>query len=183
MKIPSPFRSVIQAGLGLLVLVTATTSLFATNPPSATLSPSSTSPTQWTGTMSGAPPTGEGTLNCTDGVNCESFVLNIAAGTWTGKRIAVSVKWSVAADDYDLYIHQGSPNGPIVAQSAGAPPTTSENTFIDPDTMGPGTYYITVINAAAAESTDQYSGIATVVAKASGPIAAVQGTAPLPRYQ
>jgi hypothetical protein len=133
--------------------------------------------------MSGAPPTGEGTLTCTDGTNCEFFALTVNADTWTGKRIAVSIRWQVAADDYDLYIHQGAPDGPIVAQSAGAPPATSENTFIDPNKTGTGVYYVEAINAAAAEATDQYSGIATVVAAPQGPIPATQGTAPLARYQ
>jgi hypothetical protein len=133
--------------------------------------------------MSGTPPTGEGTLTCTEGVNCESFVLTVDAGTWTGKRIAVSIRWSVAANDYDLYIHKDSPDGPIVAKSAGAPPSVSENTFIDPQTMGAGVYYITTVNAAAEESTDQYSGIVSVVAKPQGPVPAAPGTAPLPRYQ
>jgi hypothetical protein len=183
MMIASISRSVKLRALRLLFTLTFTTLMFATDPGSGSLSPTSTTPAQWNGTMSGAPPTGEGTLTCTDGVNCESFVLNVPAGTWTGKRIAVTIKWSVAADDYDLYVHKDTPDGKIVAQSAGAPPTTSENTFIDPELTGTGNYYITVINAAAAESTDQYSGIASVVAKASGPVPAPQGTAPLPRYQ
>jgi hypothetical protein len=156
---------------------------FATDPQAGSISPTSSSSVQWSGTMSGTPPTAEGTLSCTNGVNCESFVLTVESGTWTGKRIAVSIKWSVAANDYDLYIHKGSADGPIVAQSAGAPPTVSENTFIDPETMGTGVFYITTVNAAAEESTDQYSGIVSVVAKPQGPVAAVQGTAPLPRYQ
>ena len=180
---PSPFtRRAILTALCLAFTFTVSPA-FATSPTSGSISPTTSTALQWNGTMSGAPPTGEGTLACTDGVNCESFVINVASGTWTGKRIAIAIKWAVPADDYDVYVHQGTPDGPVVSQSTGAPPATSENTFIDPEATGPGTYYVTVINAAAAENVDQYSGTAGVVAKPQGPIPAVQGKAPLPRYQ
>lgn len=169
-----------SAVLAFCLIATSTAS--AQNPGSATMSPTST-PVQWTGTMSGTPPTGEGTLSCTYGTNCEDFVLTVGAGTWTGIRIAVGIHWTNPADDYDLYVHQGSPDGPIVGQSAGSPPSTSENTFIDPNLTGTGTYYIQVINAAAAEATDQYSGTIQLAAAPQGPVPAPAGTAPLPRYQ
>jgi hypothetical protein len=182
MFVPSPRTACVIAAFAIFFRLSVFPA-FATDPQSGSISPVSATAIQWNGTMSGTPPTGEGTLPCTDGVNCESFVLTVDSGTWTGKRIAISIKWNIAADDYDLYIHKDSPDGPIVAQSAGGPPTVSENTFIDPDTMGAGVYYITAVNAAAVESSDQYSGVASVVAKPQGPIPAVQGTAPLPRYQ
>ena len=179
MSLRNPGNVCLPVALLLCLSITAS----ATNPQSGSIGASTAAPVTWAGTMSGTPPTGEGTLSCTDGTNCEFFALTVNADTWTGRRVAVSIRWQVAADDYDLYIHQGSPSGPIVAQSASAPPGTSENTFIDPNKTGAGVYYIETRNAAAAEATDQYSGIATVVAAPLGPVPAPQGTAPLARYQ
>lgn len=167
----------------LLFLLFTTTQLLAQSSSSGAVSATDTTPITWTGTTSGVPPTESDETGCTDGTNCEVFVLTVNSGTWTGKRIKVSVGWSVAADDYDMYIHKDSLGGPMVAESAGSIPQTSENTFIDPNTMGTGTFYIHVVNYQAAQSTDQYKGYIAVVNTPPGPVPAAQGTAPLPRYQ
>jgi hypothetical protein len=97
-------------------------------PASGTLSATSGA-IAWDGpTTGGASPDGE--ITCLDGTNCDTFTLKIAPGDYTGKRVRFKVTWTIQADDYDVYVHQGSTGGPIVGQSGnGAPGTAEENTF------------------------------------------------------
>ena len=57
------------AVLSLTTLLLFTATLWAQNPANGSISPTIATPVQWTGTMTGTPPTGEGTLSCTDGTN------------------------------------------------------------------------------------------------------------------
>src|SRR6266852_3324947 len=112
----------------LLFAFTLFTTAFASDPSSGSVSSNSTTPLTWTGNAIGTPsPNGES--SCVAGVSCDSFTLTVNAGTWTGLRVAVSINWSIAANDYDLYIHKDTINGPIVASSTNGAPETSENTF------------------------------------------------------
>src|SRR5437588_5389672 len=110
------------AAAAMAVLVDAAT------PANGTLSATS-GPLAWDGpSTGGTSPDGEAT--CIEGTTCDTYTFTIAAGDYTGKRVRFKVTWSVAADDYDVYVHQGSNDGPIVQSSTGgAPSTAEENTF------------------------------------------------------
>ncbi len=155
---------------------------FASDPQSGSVDPSTASPVTWTSNSTGVPASG-GESTCIDGTSCDVFVLTVAPGTWTGKRVAVSIKWTLSASDYDLFVHKDSVDGPVVGQSAGGAPQTSENTFIDPNVSGAGVYYVHVVNFAGVQPTDQPKGSATVITAAQPPVPTPQGTFPLARYQ
>ena len=99
-----------------LVLSAAATSLMrAATPSSGTLS-STSGPITWDGASTGGTsPDGEAT--CIEGTTCETFVLKIAPGSYAGQRVRFKISWSVQADDYDVYVHQASNDGPIVQTS------------------------------------------------------------------
>src|SRR5258708_7506229 len=87
---------------------------FAANPGSATITPASSTLT-WDGTPVGGAAANE--TACVEGANCDTFVLTLD-GTkpdWLGKKAHVAISWDDPAGvtDYDLYIHKGSPAGPI----------------------------------------------------------------------
>ena len=120
-------------GIRRAVLLTIATAgavavLYGATPASGSLSPAS-GPVSWDGPgTGGTSPDGEST--CLEGTNCDTFTLTIAPGDYTGKRVRFKVTWSVAVDDYDVYVHQGSNDGPIVQSSTGgAPSAAEENTF------------------------------------------------------
>src|SRR5438552_7592662 len=122
-------RVVAAVTLGVVAIVGAISVLLdAASPASGTLS-STSGPIAWDGpSTGGTSPEGEST--CVDGTNCDTFTLRVAAGDYTGKRVRFKITWSVPADDYDVYVHQGSNDGPIVQSSTGgAPSTAEENTF------------------------------------------------------
>jgi hypothetical protein len=86
-------------------------------------------PVAWDGpSMGGSSPDGE--VTCIEGTNCDTFTLTIAPGDYSGKRVRFKVSWTVPADDYDVYVHQGANDGAIVQSSTnGAPGTAEESTF------------------------------------------------------
>jgi hypothetical protein len=150
----------------------------AASPASGTIAP--TGPVlPFTGTWAGTA-TGTGSANgestCVEGVNCDTFRLTVAAGDYTGKIIAVKIQWTVAANDYDLYIHkcptpastnaQCNASAPVGQDGAGAP-QTQENAAIDPSSTGVGDYTVHVVYFATSGPTDQYQGSATITAKAT----------------
>ncbi|MFL6253547.1 MAG: hypothetical protein ACJ74T_00855, partial [Pyrinomonadaceae bacterium] len=129
----------------------------------------------WTGTATATgSANGEGT--CVEGVNCDTFRLTVAPGDYTGKLIAVKIQWTVAANDYDLYIHKCPTPASTIAQcNAGATvgqdgqgaPQTQENAAIDPGSTGVGDYTVHVVYFATSGPTDQYQGSALITAKAA----------------
>ena len=152
------------AACALSVLVRAAT------PATGTLS--AASPTiAWDGpTTGGASPDGE--VTCVDGANCDTFTLKIAPGDYTGKRVRFKVTWAVPADDYDVYVHQGSNDGPIVGQAGnGAPSTAEENTFDLNRAVAAGvddTYTVHVVFFTVAPL-DPYHGVVSLEAITSPP--------------
>lgn len=95
----------------------------------------------------------------------------------------VRIQWLLNASDYDLYVHKGSLDGPIVA-SSGAGGTTSEEVTLNPNSssIGTGDFYVHVVYFAANQA-DQYSGSATVVSAGAAPIPAPLASGIVPRYQ
>jgi hypothetical protein len=155
------------AALGLVFLMSSLgASLSAGTQNRGTIGPTS-GPVTWSGfhaAAAAAPRESE----CVEGVNCDTFILNVEGtpADWAGKQIKVSIKWTLEANDFDLYIHKDSNTGPIVARSADGAPQTSETTAIDPASNGTGLYSIHVVYFSVAN--DQPQGTATVEAKAAG---------------
>jgi hypothetical protein len=160
---------------------------FAANPPSGTITPAS-SPVTWTGTGNGVPPAVGGESDCEQGANCDAFKLTISGtpAQWAaaGKQVKIRIEWLLNASDYDLYVHKGSLDGPVIA-SSGAGGTTFEEVTLNPNSsnIGTGDFYVNVVYFAATAA-DQYNGIASVVAAGAPPIPAPTPASGIaPRYQ
>jgi hypothetical protein len=175
------------------VLALATTVLFAPlsrtsaqNPASGTIHATDTSPATWTGTSltAGAANT-EST--CVDGVNCDTYTLNVAGAKadWVGKRVQVQLTWQVSANEYDIYIHQGSNSGALVTSALAGPGLTSQTAFIDVSQWGTGTFTVHVAyDTAFAAPADPYHGAASVVAETpASPPPAPQDAGPKVGFQ
>jgi len=148
----------------------------AASPASGTIAP--TGPVApftgtWNGTASGTG-SGGGEGTCVEGVNCDTFRLTVAPGSYTGKIIAVKIQWTVAANDYDLYIHKcPTPASTLaqcnataaVGQDVQGAPQTQENAAIDPGATGVGDYTVHVVSFATTGPADQYQGSVTLKAQ------------------
>lgn len=100
----------------------------AATPSAGTLT--STAPLTWDGFPGpGASPDGEQT--CLEGTNCDTFTFRIAAGSYIGKRVRFKITWQNQLNDFDIYVHAGSNDGPEEGRSADAAPQTSENNTFD----------------------------------------------------
>ncbi|HEX8228893.1 MAG TPA: S-layer homology domain-containing protein [Chloroflexia bacterium] len=134
----------------------------AADPTSGSIGPAGPTLT-WNGTGTG--PASESEDTCVEGVNCDTFTLNVTGNPadWIGKQVRVSINWTNSATtDYDMYIHKGDNDGPIVAQS-GLGGTTIESATLHPYLAGTGTGTFTVhVVYFAATAADQYSGVAEV---------------------
>ncbi len=140
----------------------------------------------WTGTASGIPPTAGGEDACGEGVNCDSYSLTISGtpADWVGKQVHVQINWALNSSDYDLAIHKGGLDGPVVA-SSGSGGTTQEQADLNPanSSIGTGLFTVRAIYYAATQA-DQYSGVAQVVTAAVGPLPApAPAVGFAPRYE
>lgn len=158
---------------------------FAASPSGGTITPSGPTLT-WNGTAPGVPPTAGGESSCTEGVNCDSYALTILGtpSDWTGKQVHIQINWTLPATDYDMYVHKGTLNGPVVA-SSGAGGTTQEQVDLNPasSSIGTGLFTVHVVYFANAGA-DQYHGAASVVAAGSAPVPAPTPTSGVaPRYE
>lgn len=139
----------------------------ASAPSAGTIGPSG--PTQtWTGTAAGGASANEST--CVEGVNCDTFTLNVTGTTadWTNKLVRIRIEWTIPANDYDLYVHKDSNAGPVVGQSGDGAPETLEETTIDPSSTGTGVYTVHVVYFSVTPLVDQYRGAASVENKPTG---------------
>src|SRR5215472_6482308 len=100
--------------------------VWAANPASGSINATLGSTVTYFGTATGTGAAVESA--CVEGVNCDTFSLTVngAQADWAGKLIDVKITWSISANDYDLYLHQGSDSGPLVGSSTGGAPETSE---------------------------------------------------------
>jgi hypothetical protein len=140
----------------------------------------------WVGTGTGTPPSATEST-CIEGTNCDSFKLTIAGqpNDWiaAGKQVHVEITWTSNSTDYDMYVHKGALDGPLVATS-GAGGTTIEKVDLNPrrSNVGTGDFYVHVVYFAASPA-DQYHGAASVRAAPPPAPAATQATGTAPRYQ
>ena len=146
----------------------------AASPASGSLAPAAGAAVTWKGTALGGVADGEGT--CVEGVTCDSFTLTVGGSPadWAGRRVQVGLRWALPATDYDLYVHQGSASGPVVASSASGL-STAELTSLSPADTGTGVYVVRVVSFVSTLA-DPFTGTASVQALGGG--AAVAGPAP-----
>lgn len=139
----------------------------AADPPGGSFGPTS-APLIWTGTAPGTGGINE--AECIEGFNADSFTLTVTGteAEWAGKFIEIRVQWLLPVNDYDLYVHKGDLNGPLVGTSGGGVPGTSEATAIVPMDHGSGTYTVHVLYFATTPGVDQYRGIASIGTLALG---------------
>lgn len=186
-SIPSTHR-VLPIGLaGLALLVATVLPVRAADPSSGTLGPNLGERIDWVGTSPGGvspgPMFGDHDGFCVDGTTCEFFELELTGSPadWEGIEVSIGFHWITFATDYDVYVHAGTPDGPIVDDSASGP-TTSERVEIDPAEDGTGLFYVHVVYFAATEA-DQYNASARVVAQSQGIVPAPIDPGLAPRYQ
>ncbi len=164
---------------------------YAANPSGGTITPSTATALTWTGTGTGVPPAANGEGDCTDTqgnpANCDNYVLTISGqpSDWVGKQVHVQIVWGLPTTDYDMYVHQGSLNGSIVA-SSGAGGTTIEQVDLNPSnpSVGTGVFVVHVVYFAS-NPTDQYHGAASVKVGGAPPIPAPTPTTAVfaPRFE
>ncbi|MEY2528433.1 MAG: hypothetical protein QOJ05_523, partial [Verrucomicrobiota bacterium] len=159
---------------------------FAADPPAGTIGPAGPDLT-WTGTGSGIPPTGGGEASCDEGTNCDSFKLTVTGtpADWAAanKVIHVQINWSSPSTDYDMYVHKGTLEGPVVA-SSGSGGSTQEQLDLDPrrSSIGTGDFVVHVVYFAATTA-DQYSGTAALAPAAPLPAPAPVASGLPPRFE
>jgi len=160
------FATVIVIGLfAATVIIYPMFSALASTPTSGSIGPAGPSVT-WNGTAAGTGAANE--TVCVEGVNCDTFTLNVAPGDYTGKAISIKIAWTLSTNDYDLYVHKDSNAGPVVGNSGDGAPQTSEATAIDPSATGTGVYTVHVVYFATVSAADQYRGTASIVTVQAG---------------
>ena len=109
------------AVLALALAFTASAMMRAAAPSSATLGVSS-GPVAWDGfsALAAASPDGEAT--CVEGTSCDTFTLKLAAGDYRGMRVRYKAAWTNQLNDFDVYVHQGAADGPVLSPPNGGPP-------------------------------------------------------------
>ncbi len=159
----------------------------AQNPSSGTVGPAPGGPSAtWQGTAT-APGGGVNTeAACIDGVNCEVYTLTVA-GTqagWVGQKVQVLLTWASSLNEYDIWIHQGTLNGPLVNSAMNGPGLTNQTTFIDVAQWGTGVFVVHVVYDTTPNVTDHYTGNASAVPLIPvPPPAAPQDTGPKIGYE
>jgi hypothetical protein len=122
-------RAVPRLLTAALIAVGLSRLLGAAAPSSATISLTSPS-AAWDGFGAvAASPDGEAT--CIDGTSCDTFTLTLAPADYRGKRVRVKASWTNQLNDYDVYVHQGSLDGPVLSPANGGAPSTAEESTFD----------------------------------------------------
>src|SRR6266487_19832 len=115
----------------------------AQNPASGTVGPAPGGPSAtWQGSAT-APGGGVNTeAACVDGVNCEVFTLTVAGtqADWSSQKVQVQLTWASSLNEYDIYIHQGTLDGPLVNSAMNGPGLTNQTTFSDVAQWGTGVF-------------------------------------------
>jgi hypothetical protein len=152
--------------LALALAFTASAMMRAAAPSSATLGVSS-GPVAWDGfsALAAASPDGEAT--CVEGTSCDTFTLKLAAGDFRGKRVRYKAEWTNQLNDFDVYVHQGAADGPVLSPPNGGPPSTAEEGTFDVNavvTAGANDTYTIHVVYYAVVGGDPYHGTASVEA-------------------
>lgn len=161
------------------------------NPAAGTIHSSDASPVNWAGTTMSPGGNVNSEANCVENVTCETFTLTVSGNPsdWVGKKIQVLLSWQSIANEYDLYIHQGSNSGALVTSAAQGPGLTNQAAFIDPAANGTGIFTVHVVYDTTPNVTDVYTGSVSVVATSSVgqtnglPVAAPADNGPVIGYE
>ena len=138
-------RAFLSLGLALVGLALLTgPAARAASPESITLTPASGATAFQSGLIAGF---GNDGGICVENVSCDTLVLVIAAGDYTGKDLKVTADWLVPANDFDIYAFLNVRGGPVVASSHGPPPGTHEEFIISLNGVlaSPRTYCINMV--------------------------------------
>jgi hypothetical protein len=186
-RLSTLLRLFVGLAIGAAVAVLPLFHASAQNPDSGTIHATDTNTITWTGThiAPGGVVTAES--QCVDGVNCETFTLTVAGNPsdWVGSRVQVLLTWQQGANEYDIYIHQGSNSGMLVTSAIQGPGLTSQIAYIDIAQWGTGVFTIHVAHdITPASAADPYHGAVSVVAAIPAPApAAAQDNGPKLGYQ
>src|SRR6266851_4519384 len=152
--------------IAALLAVTFSVLTRAAAPSSATLSLTSGA-VVWDGFSSAAASSPDGETTCVEGTNCDTFTLTLAPADYRGTRVRVKASWTNQLNDYDVYIHQGGLNGPVLSPPNGGPPATAEESTFDVNAIvsagANDTYTIHIVYYGVAGG-DPYHGTASVEA-------------------
>ena len=148
----------------------------ASSPNSGAISLSST-PVTWKGTATAGGALGDPLLGlvtaedmCIEGTTCDTYMLTINgnASDWINakKVVHIHLGWTVPTQDFDVYVHKGDLNGPIVANSGNGATNGilgSEDCDLDPSSpsVATGTFAVHVVYWTATAA-DQYNATASV---------------------
>jgi hypothetical protein len=161
------------------------------NPTSGTIGPMGPN-VVWDGTAAG----GTSQLSedsCVEGFSCDTFTLTISGdpSDWTGKQVHLQFDWLDAANDYDIYVHKGDNNGPIVGSSVNTHLSGhTESIDLDPSvpSIGTGVFSVHIVYFIVAPQTgigpppanDQYHAVASVTAAVAPTPTPTPGASPTP---
>ena len=138
----------------------------AANPANGSIDATVGAKVEWDGTATGLVPAGGPAQDatCVEGQSCDTFelTLNGSAESYSGKQLVIDIKWGLATNDYDLYIRKDTANGTVVGEGANGFAGTSDQAVINPATSGAGKYFVRVVYATVAGSTDQYHATASI---------------------
>jgi hypothetical protein len=161
-----PVRLAGAVALAIALTLTWSSLTNAAAPSSATLSLTS-GPVSWDGFSAAAAASPDGEATCVEGTSCDTFRLTLAPGDYRAKRVRYKATWTNQLNDYDVYVHLGSANGPVLSPSNGGPPSTAEEDTFDVNAVVSAgvndTYTIHVVYYAVAGS-DPYHGVLSVEA-------------------
>ena len=107
----------------LLVWSVAAARALAATPETVTVTPSTTTVPFTSSILAGSGY--DGSL-CQEDVSCDSLVLVIEAGDYTGRNLRIAIDWLVPVNDFDIYAFRDHLGGPAVGESHGPPPGTHE---------------------------------------------------------
>src|ERR1700720_1110859 len=162
---------------------------WAQSPNSGTVNSTGTQTASWVGTTISPGGNSNTESTCIDsgpGQSCEIFTLTVAGtqADWAGKKVQVLLTWTSIANEYDIYIHQGTLTGPLITSAIQGPGLLNQVAYIDPAASGTGVFIVHVVyDTPPASATDPYHGSATVAAPPTGVPAATPDTGPKIGYE
>ncbi|MEO5989012.1 MAG: FlgD immunoglobulin-like domain containing protein [Candidatus Eisenbacteria bacterium] len=155
----------------LLAVAALAPPALAVTPENITLTPAS-SPASFSTLIGGV---GFDRSTCVEDVSCDTLVLDVAAGDYTGKNLRVTLDWAIPANDFDLYCFLNRLNGPEVGSSHDGPPGTHEEFVLSLNGViaAPRRYVIHMV--ASATSPETIHGLMTFVAPPAPRVATTAG--------
>ena len=133
------------------------------NPGSGTLNPTPGETENWTGTAFGGVAADED--SCVETVTCDTYTLTLsgAASDWEDLTARITFTWPNPVDDYDIFVHKGTADGPLVDDAASS--SQPEIVEINPGATGVGTgvFVVRVVYFSVVPPAQQYNAVATVI--------------------